>query len=159
MKLDIVSFEQAHLEPVVRLSLRAWEPVFDSLENALEPAVFSAFYPDWKVAQREAVVEACTSLDHETWVALIGEDIAGFVDVVRRDPVLGEIHMVAVDPAHQHQGIGARLTEFAVDRLRESGAAVAMVETGGDPGHEPARRTYVEAGFRLFPVARYFRRL
>jgi hypothetical protein len=33
-----------------------------------------------------------------------------------------------------------------------------MVETGGDPGHAPARRTYESAGFRPFPVARYFKR-
>jgi hypothetical protein len=34
--------------------------------------------------------------------------------------------------------------------------SVAMVETGGDPGHAPARRTYEKAGFGLFPTARYF---
>jgi hypothetical protein len=36
---------------------------------------------------------------------------------------------------------------------------VAMVETGGDPGHAPARRTYEKAGFSLVPVARYFKAL
>jgi hypothetical protein len=35
----------------------------------------------------------------------------------------------------------------------------AMVETGGDPGHTPSRRSYESAGFRLFPVARYFEKL
>jgi hypothetical protein len=34
-----------------------------------------------------------------------------------------------------------------------------MVETGGDPGHAPARRTYESAGSRLFPIARYFNKL
>lgn len=34
--------------------------------------------------------------------------------------------------------------------------SVAMVETGGDPGHGPARRTYERAGFTAMPVARYF---
>ncbi|MEG3941431.1 hypothetical protein QT995_25235 [Microcoleus sp. S36b_A3] len=34
-----------------------------------------------------------------------------------------------------------------------------MVETGGDPGHERARHTYEKAGFELFPVARYFKKL
>jgi hypothetical protein len=33
---------------------------------------------------------------------------------------------------------------------------VAMVETGGDPGHAAARRTYEKAGCVLSPVARYF---
>jgi hypothetical protein len=34
-----------------------------------------------------------------------------------------------------------------------------MVETGGDPGHAPARATYEAAGFQLFPVAKYFRKI
>jgi hypothetical protein len=37
--------------------------------------------------------------------------------------------------------------------------SVAMVETGGDPGHERARYTYEKVGFELFPVARYFKKL
>ena len=67
--------------------------------------------------------------------------------------------MLAVDPEYQGRGIGRRLTEFAVERMREAGASVAMVQTGGDPGHAPARHTYEAAGFRLFPAAQYFRKL
>jgi hypothetical protein len=37
--------------------------------------------------------------------------------------------------------------------------SVAMVETGGDPGHERARYTYEKVGFKLWPVARYFKKL
>lgn len=37
--------------------------------------------------------------------------------------------------------------------------SVAMVETGGDPGHERARHTYEKAGFELLPAARYFKKL
>jgi hypothetical protein len=36
---------------------------------------------------------------------------------------------------------------------------VAMVETGGDPGHAAARRTYEKAGYILLPIARYFKSL
>jgi ribosomal protein S18 acetylase RimI-like enzyme len=67
--------------------------------------------------------------------------------------------MIAVDPAYQRRGIGAALTRLALARLREAGLAIAMVETGGDDGHAPARRTYAGAGFTLWPVARYFREL
>jgi len=161
MPITIVPFESSHLEPVVDLSLRAWEPVFDSIREALDPEVFSAFYPDsWRAEQREAVTRACTAPDHETWVAMRDETVVGFVDtMLHPDSPMGEIHMVAVDPDSQRQGIGMRLTEFALERLRLAGAQVAMVETGGDPGHAPARATYERAGLRLFPVARYFKKL
>ena len=67
--------------------------------------------------------------------------------------------MIAVAPEHQRRGIAAALTELALARLAEAGMTTAMVETGGDPGHAPARRTYESAGFRVFPVARYFKKL
>jgi len=40
-----------------------------------------------------------------------------------------------------------------------AGMSVAMVETGGDPGHERARHTYEKVGFKLWLVARYFKKL
>jgi GNAT superfamily N-acetyltransferase len=64
--------------------------------------------------------------------------------------------MLAVDPDDQDQGLGTVLTEFATTWLRDAGMRVAMVETGGDPGHAPARRVYEKAGYTLLPVARYF---
>jgi ribosomal protein S18 acetylase RimI-like enzyme len=72
---------------------------------------------------------------------------------------MGEISMLAVHPDHQGGGIGTALTEFALDRLKEAGMRVAMVETGGDPGHAAARRTYEKAGYVLLPIARYFKNL
>jgi cell division protease FtsH len=42
---------------------------------------------------------------------------------------------------HEGGGIGTALTAFALDRLKEAGMTVAMVKTGGEPGHAAARRT------------------
>jgi hypothetical protein len=36
---------------------------------------------------------------------------------------------------------------------------VAMIGTGGDRGHAPARRVYEKADYRLIPLARYFKAL
>ena len=51
------------------------------------------------------------------------------------------------------------MTEFALDHLRSRGMDIAVVETGGDPGHMPARALYGKVGFTLLPIARYFRLL
>jgi len=67
--------------------------------------------------------------------------------------------MLAVEPDHQAGGIGTALTGFALESLKDAGMTTAMVETGGDPGHAPARRTYERAGFTLLPIARYFKDL
>ncbi len=92
------------------------------------------------------------------WVADADGTAVGFVAVRQHsERSMGEISMLAVDPDHQGGGIGTALTEFALERLEDCGMAVAMVETGGDPGHAAARRTYEKAGFVLLPIARYFR--
>ena len=67
--------------------------------------------------------------------------------------------MLAVDPDDQGRGIGTALTEFVTGWLREAGMTVAMVETGGDLGHAPARHVYEKANYTLLPVARYFKAL
>ena len=41
--------------------------------------------------------------------------------------------------------------------LRPSGMRVAMIETGGDPGHAPARRVYEKAGYTALPAVRVFK--
>jgi hypothetical protein len=43
--------------------------------------------------------------------------------------------------------------------MRSHGMDIAVVETGGDPGHAPARAAYEGAGFTVLPIARYFRLL
>lgn len=63
---------------------------------------------------------------------------------------LGEIYMIAVDPDFQRRGIALDLTDFAVERMKEARMTIAMVETGGDPGHGPARRVR-ESWIRLVP--------
>jgi len=145
---------------VIELSLRAWAPVFSSLEHVLHGSgVFQRLYPDWRVSQRDTVAAACTCDTVHMWIAEVDipSVIAGFVAVVLDyDHSRGEIELLAVDPAYQRSGIGTALTRYARDRIREAGMSVAMVETGGDPGHAAARRTYQRAGFAPLPVVRYF---
>ncbi len=52
----IEPYEDAKLDAIVRLSLRAWKPVFESLQAAMDPNVYRAFYrDDWRVHQQGAV--------------------------------------------------------------------------------------------------------
>ena len=161
MRPQIRPFEARDTAAIVELSLRAWAPVFASLERELGPPVFGRLHPDWRDDQRRAVEQACASRETRVWVAEVEGDMVGFVATGIFDPErgMGEISMLAVDPDHQSGGIGTALTEFAIDNLRNAGMRIAMVETGGDPGHAPARRTYERAGFTLLPIARYFKNL
>ncbi len=142
--MRIEPYDPRHLDAVIRLSLRAWTPVFDSLQEAMNADVYRAFYPDdWRVSQQKAVEEVCADADTKVWVALDSDSTVGFVAVkLHSESSMGEIYMVAVDPDYQRQGIGTALMEVALDWMKDVGMSVAMVETGGDPGHAPARHAY-----------------
>lgn len=159
--MRIESYSANQLDTVIRLSLRAWTPVFDSLEKSLNADVYQAFYPDsWRISQQKAVEDVCSDENTNVWVAINNESTIGFIAVkLQPEESMGEIYMVAVDPDFQRQGIGSALIEFALNWMKNAGMSIAMVETAGDSGHAPARHTYEKAGFELFPVARYFKKL
>jgi ribosomal protein S18 acetylase RimI-like enzyme len=66
---------------------------------------------------------------------------------------------VAVDPEHQNRGIGTELNVAALREMKAAGMKLAEVETGGDEGHAPARRSYEKAGYTASPLVRYFKDL
>jgi len=159
--VEIRPFEERDLDALVELSLRAWEPVFSSLREVLGDDLFLRLHPDWRAGQAEAVRSSCTSDERDVFVALAGDRPVGFVAVALNafHERMGWIDIIGVDPDYQRRGIGSRLTELAVDHLRSRGMDVVVVETGGDPGHGPARAAYEASGFTLLPIARYFRLL
>jgi ribosomal protein S18 acetylase RimI-like enzyme len=154
-------FEDRDADAVVSLSLRAWAPVFESIEQAMGPGIFRRLYPDgWRESQQQSVEDVCAAEKIRVWVAEVDANTVGFVAVeLHRESSYGEIYMLAVDPEYQGGGIGTDLTEFALDRIQDAGMPVAMVETGADPGHAAARRTYEKAGYTQLPIARYFKEL
>ena len=158
--MEIQPYEPRHLDAVVRLSLRAWAPVFASIESVMEPAVFRAMHPDWRATQKAAVEATCADAAMHVWVAVEGGATAGFCALrLHPEDGIGEVYMIAVDPDSQRRGIARALIAHSERWLREAGMSVAMVETGGDPGHAPARSAYESAGYRVLPIARYFKKL
>lgn len=154
-------YEGGDLEPILAFSLRAWEPVFESLRNVLGDDVFLRLHPDWRSGQAEAVRSSCTSSDRRVFVAAASDRPVGFVAVALNafHERMGWIEIIGVDPDYQRRGIASQLTEFALTHFRQAGMDIAVVETGGDPGHAPARAVYEANRFTLLPIARYFRLL
>ncbi len=160
MALVIRELSERDIDAVVRLSLRAWAPVHVSIADAFGPELNDALNPDWRASQEHEVRVACTSGAVRVWVGEVGHAVVGFVAVrIHDDRRIGEIELLAVDPDAQNDGVGTALAEFAIDWIRDAGVPVAMVGTGSDPGHAPARRTYEKAGMTLVPMSRYFIRL
>jgi ribosomal protein S18 acetylase RimI-like enzyme len=100
--------------------------------------VSARLHGSWRPHQEAAVRGVLADRATHAWVAEGEQGPVGFVAAtLNTDRLIGEITMLAVDPGDQNRGLGRALTEFATGWLREAGMRVAMVDTGGDPGHAP----------------------
>ena len=79
-------FASEDLGAILELSIRAWEPVFHSIEQQLGSELFRRMHPDWRADQRRTVEEACGSPDVTVWVAESGHAPVGFVGIKTDDP-------------------------------------------------------------------------
>jgi GNAT superfamily N-acetyltransferase len=149
-------------DAVVALAMRAWAPVYPSVNAVLGHELAALLHGnDWHAHQADEVREVLRAEGTAAWVGELDGVLAGFVAarVVDLRRLIGEISIVAVDPASQRTGVGTTLIETALTWLRNQAMKVAYVSTGGDPGHQPARHLYERLGFRLFPSAQYFKTL
>jgi ribosomal protein S18 acetylase RimI-like enzyme len=159
MELTVREYRPADMQAVVDLSLRAWAPVFASMRAAVGDEIDGLLHgDDWRRYQAAEVEKTLTNDEMRIWVAERAGVVVAFVAVVLHvDDSMGQVWMLAVDPESQDRGIGTRLTEFATDWMRSAGMRLAMIGTGGDPGHAPARRTYEKAGYTGLPAVNYFK--
>ncbi len=159
--LAIRPLHPTDLEALVQLSWLAWEPIFQSFEQILGPRIFPLLYPDWKAGQRQAVETVCSEPEKTSvLVAELAGVIVGFLAYELNLPEkTGEVQLLAVHPDYQNQGIGTALNRFALRKMQESGITLALVGTGGDPSHAPARRCYEKAGYTGLPLVRYYQAL
>ena len=153
--------EDNDIEDVVQLSLLAWVPIFDSFKQILGHAIYSLIWPDWKTSQRSGIETVCR--DREKYTVLVAEvegKAVGFIGYeLDMNEKTGVVELLAVHPDYQNHEIGTELNEAALKEMSESGMIMARVETGGDPSHAPARRSYEKAGYTGLPIVRYFKDL
>lgn len=161
MDVQIRPYTIADHADVIQLSILAWEPVFLAWQRILGPDLYPiAIYPDWHIGQAEVVEKVIAIELMHTWVADVDGVVAGFVCYELNDETkVGEVQLLAVHPGYQNHGIGTQLNLFALQKLKDGGMKLAVVGTGGDEGHAPARRSYEKAGYTGLPLMRYYQKL
>ena len=161
MDLQIRRFKNSDINYLVKLSLLAWEPIFTAWEQILGPKLYPiAIYPDWRKSQKEVVEKICNDEKINTSVGEVDGEIVGFVSYSLDDKdKIGEVQLIAVSPEYQNNGIGTELNNFALQKMKASGMRLAVVGTGGDDGHAPARKSYEKAGYTALPLVRYYKAL
>jgi GNAT superfamily N-acetyltransferase len=166
MNIRIEPYTPDHLDAIVRLSMRAWEPVFKEVEIEMGPEKYKQYYPDWRASQTESVTMVCNSDTMPTWTALSDDNPVGFGEPIgfvglkmHTAEKMGEIYIIATDPDAQGNGIATKLINFAVDYMKQHGMEMCIIDTGQDKGHAPARATYERNGFDMWPVARFYKEI
>ena len=159
--MDIRKYTPELHEELLKLTLRAWSPVFDKTQHDVPEFVYRNFYPQgWAARQKADVSDYLQAEGAQCHVAWVNDAPAGFIGLkVHHEDNMGEVVIIAVAPRIQGQGLGRALMRVGEAEFARLGRGMVMVETVGDSGHAPARRLYESSGFERWPVARYFKPL
>ncbi len=149
MTFRIRSYQPADLGSILDIAVAAWQPIFASSKEIVGEELFEIISPDPDASKRESVTGACHDDDpRQVWVTEIDSEIVGFVTVhMYHDRKVAEIGNNAVSTAHHHNGVGTKMYEFVLEQMKQAGMEAAIVTTGGDEAHAPARRAYEKVGF------------
>ena len=141
---------------------------------------YTAIHESWVAMQSESVSEVLGNptmtweerktkqnrdlfAEHPEWVWVLetGSDIIGFVTFkIDSERSFGLMDNNGVLPQHAGKGWGKFMYRHVLDYFRKQGLKVAMVETGLDDPHIPARKAYEGVGFdRSTPVVYYWQDL
>lgn len=160
--MRIRSFGGPDLEPLIELTTETFGPYYEEhFRPLVGDVVFTNQHGDWRADYR-TMVATLHDPDHHRHVAIAEHDgvLAGYVawsaDPAKRN---GTVTILAVAAAHRQHGVGTALSEHAFDALRDAGAEVVEIGTGGDAFHAPARALYERLGCTPVPVTVYYRRL
>lgn len=134
---------------VEEIRAAAFGPVFDSFRALLGEELYELVQARDEHEQPKLLASIFSpGSGWEIYVAEEAGKVIGFVCLrLLRELGVGEIGLNAVHPDHAGRGVGTAMYEFANERMRAEGMRAAMVSTGGDASHEPARRAYAKAGF------------
>lgn len=160
--MQIRDYDPSDEDAVLALVARAWTTVFPEVNAVLGPQLARLLHSeDWQQHHRDEIRGVLADEAMRSWVAVQDDAVVGVASARVVDPRrrIGEVHLVGVEPAAQGHGIGAAITRHAEEFLRSEGMAVVYISTGGDPGHEDARRLYTSLSYTLFPSAQFFKAL
>lgn len=98
----------------------------------------------------------------EPWVLVAGGQVGGFITLVQADPSdggagVGELEGIYLHPSLFGQGLGRRLMELALERLRARGHSEAVLWV--IDGNHRAERFYQAAGWSREDILRTHPRL
>lgn len=158
-EVRIVPAREEHIDAACDIAIAAWTPIREVFRRDLGDEIYESQFTGWQQSKRDAVSAGLRG--GRGYVALVGDTVAGFIHYrINEATKTGEICGNAVNPEIRGKGIGPKMYEFVLNKMREEGMLFATVHTGLDDGHAPARRAYEKAGFHAnLPSINYYQKL
>ena len=143
-------YQPDDLEQLCAIADAAWHPIYDSFKKIYGQELFASLTPDPLHGKGDQVRRHATLYPTQLLVCEHEGDIVGFVTfMLDTKHKIGEIGNNAVDASRCVKGAGQAMYRAVFERFRAEGMRFAMVKTGLDNAHAPARRAYVRAGFDI----------
>jgi GNAT superfamily N-acetyltransferase len=161
MDLQFRPAARADLPELQAVRLSAFAPVFASFRALLGDELYALVQAREDAAQADLLVSLLEPGSvWEVHVAAVDGRLAGFVAFrASSETRVGEIGLNAVAPAYAGKGIGTKLYELALARMKELGMKAATVATGADASHAAARRAYAKVGFTAYVPSVWYCRM
>jgi ribosomal protein S18 acetylase RimI-like enzyme len=147
--LTLRAVEPGDLPALQGIRQAAFAPIFRSFREIVGEEIAALAFTQADEEQAKLLDDICApESTHHGLVATLDDERVGFVsfttDAAKRT---GEIGLNAVHPDYAGRGIGTWMYQQVLARMKERGMALAVVGTGGDSSHAPARQAYQKAGF------------
>lgn len=158
-----------HAEPadqrrIDEIAIACWSPIHASFEALMGPVMYAAVTNrdgQWRQRKTQQIRDHFARTPDCVWVVEDGGQVLAFVTFrLDGDRQVGEIGNNGVHPDFAGHGWGTFMYRHVLRRFREVGLKYALVGTGLDEGHAPARRAYEAVGFdRSVPKVEYWQEL
>ena len=157
----IRAFRKEDMETLCAIAKRAYAGIFSGFEKQIGRDALDIWMPD--AENSRSVLLKQIAEKHPEWLHVCERNgkIVGFIMFqLDYDRKLGTINSNAADPLAGEKGVGHEMYTFALDYFQKQGMKMAMVHTGLDEAHAPARKAYERMGFdRKLPEVLYFKML
>ena len=143
---------------VIEIALQQWAIIYDGYKSRIGDELFNINFPD-ALKKKEIAIRATLEAGNRTFVTEVDGVVAGFAQFrVNKDNNVGVVGHNGVDNFYKGRGIAGRQYERIYERFHEYGCVAAVVHTGLDDAHAPARRAYEKSGFSAnLPSIDYFK--
>lgn len=157
----IRKYKESDMETICAIARRAYNDIFEGFEKEIGKDALDIWIPDAKNSKNAQLKWMAEKNPQWLYICERNGKIVGFImfhlDYERK---LGTIGNNASDPLAGEKGVGQEMYAFALEFFRKEGMKMAMVHTGLDEAHLPARKAYERAGFdRTVPEVLYFKML